>query len=64
MFSTDGRLPPVTPAVKLVAGLFNESLPALLAEQDAASPNGRLPNLTSRYSAHAALKTEKVMLWS
>ena len=46
MFSTDGQLPPVHPSVRLVAGLFNDSLPVLLAEQDAASPTGRLPDLT------------------
>ena len=34
------------PSVQLVAGLFNNSLPALLAEQDAANPTGRLPSLT------------------
>ena len=46
MFSTEGQLPPVHPSVRLVAGLFNDSLPVLLAKQDAASPTGRLPDLT------------------
>ena len=48
-FSTDGEFPPVTPGDQLVKGLFNEfneSLPPLLEQQDAANPSGRLPNLT------------------
>ena len=45
MFSQDGKLPAVPPNVRLVPGLFADTLPGWLKERDAEA-GGRMPNIT------------------
>lgn len=45
-FDLKGALPVVPDNVELVPGLYNESLPVFLKQQDAAAPSGRMPDIS------------------